>query len=76
MGREEGLNADVIEKLYADPVAHFIDKEMQRRGLITKPAERSARDKWRSRQLGARDSRRWEGAQGQSRRPRWAAAKP
>ena len=27
---EEGLNADVIEKLYADLVAHFIDEEMQR----------------------------------------------
>lgn len=27
---EEGLNADMIEKLYADLVAHFIDEEMQR----------------------------------------------
>ena len=27
---EEGLNADMIEKLYADLVAHFIDEEMRR----------------------------------------------
>ncbi len=27
---EEGLNADVIEKLYADLVGHFIDEEMRR----------------------------------------------